>query len=140
MEEYGEDAYASFGEEVGHVFDDVDEVDVEDSAEDDAEEPKESVVTNLQTTHEEADKPESPKSEISSGNAIVFAMNHANAPKQNLYAEPEDGESEEEFQARRRQEMIAKLMGSMPQEQTAYCTQRLSNVRTIGNLPEMRVV
>lgn len=142
VEEYGEDAYASFGEEVGHVLDDVDEADAEDSAEDDAEELKESVVTNLQTTQAEPVKSVSTLANLPKANTIGGAniILQTLTPKQSIYVEPDEGKSEEAFQARRRQEMIAKLMSSMPQEQTAYCTQRLSNVRTLGNLPEMRVV
>lgn len=119
VEQYGEDAYASFGEEAGHVLDDVDEVDAEKSAK------SVSILADL------------PQANTADGASVIL---QALTPKQSIYVEPDEGESEEAFQARRRQEMIAKLMGSMPQEQTAYCAQRLSNVRTLGNLPEMRVV
>lgn len=129
-----QDADVGFGEETGYYLGDVEESDAE--SESVVDEPKQEAVCNPNTTQTE----ENQKPAINIGNGVVFAMNHMNAPKQKIYAEPEEGESEEEFQERRRKEMIAKLMGSMPQEQTAYCTQRLSNVRTLGNLPEMRVV
>lgn len=133
-EDNTQDADVGFGEESGDFLGDVEEPDAE--SESVVDEPKPEVVCNPNTTQ----SGETQKSEISSGNVIVFAMNHANAPKQKIYAEPEEGESEEEFQERRRKEMIAKLMGSMPQEQTEYCAQRLSNIKSIGELPVQRTV
>lgn len=60
--------------------------------------------------------------------------------KQPLYVEPDDGESEEDFQERRRNEMIAKLMGSMTEEQISEHEKTMLNKTKILELPPIRCV